>query len=159
MSLVFLILGGNRGNTEEIFSRVIDLVTNNIGPIVTKSSLYKSESWGFESDVFMNQVIIVRSDISPHEVLCQTQRIEDLLGRTRSSQDYEARTIDIDILYIDNLIVSSSDLTIPHPRIADRKFVLIPLVEVAKDLRDPRTGMTTQEMLLQCPDPSGVWLN
>ncbi|HEY5510229.1 MAG TPA: 2-amino-4-hydroxy-6-hydroxymethyldihydropteridine diphosphokinase [Prolixibacteraceae bacterium] len=158
MSLVFLILGGNRGNTEEIFLQAIDLVTSNIGPITVRSSLYKSDPWGFDSDVFMNQVITVRTDLSPQDLLAQIQHIENQLGRVRISQDYEARTIDIDLLYFDNLVFSSSDLTIPHPRIADRKFVLIPLAEVAPDLTDPDTGMTVQEMLLKCKDTSGVWL-
>jgi len=158
MSLVFLILGGNRGNTEEIFLQAIDLVTSNIGPITVRSSLYKSDPWGFDSDVFMNQVITVRTDLSPQDLLAQIQYIENQLGRVRISQDYEARTIDIDLLYFDNLVFSSSDLTIPHPRIADRKFVLIPLAEVAPDLTDPDTGMTVQEMLLKCKDTSGVWL-
>ena len=158
MSLVYLILGGNRGNTKEIFSQAIDLVTSNIGPITVRSSLYKSDPWGFDSDVFMNQVITVRTDLSPQDLLAQIQHIENQLGRVRISQDYEARTIDIDLLYFDNLVFSSSDLTIPHPRIADRKFVLIPLAEVAPDLTDPDTGMTVQEMLLKCKDTSGVWL-
>lgn len=158
MSLVYLILGGNRGNTEEIFLRAIDLVTSNIGPITGRSSLYKSEPWGFDSDVFMNQVITVRTDLSPQDVLAQIQHIENQLGRVRISKDYEARTIDIDLLYFDNLVFSSSDLTIPHPRTADRKFVLIPLAEIAPDLTDPGTGMTVREMLLKCEDPSGVWL-
>jgi 2-amino-4-hydroxy-6-hydroxymethyldihydropteridine diphosphokinase len=158
MSLVYLILGGNRGNTEEIFSQVIDLVTSNIGPITVRSSIFKSESWGFDSDVFMNQVITVRTDLSPFDVLYHIQHIENQLGRVRISKNYEARTIDIDILYFDNLVISSSDLIIPHPRIADRKFVLIPLDEVAPDLTDPSTGMTVREMLIKCKDPSEVWL-
>jgi 2-amino-4-hydroxy-6-hydroxymethyldihydropteridine diphosphokinase len=158
MSLVYLILGGNRGNTKEIFSQAIDLVTSNIGPIIVRSSLYKSDSWGFSSDVFMNQVITVRTNLSPQDLLAQIQHIENQLGRVRISKNYEARTIDIDLLYFDNLVLNSSDLTIPHPRIADRKFVLIPLAEVAPDLKDPGTGMTVQEMLLKCKDPSGVWL-
>lgn len=159
MSLVYLILGGNRGNTEQIFSRAIDLVTSNIGLIKVKSSRYKSESWGFESDLFMNQIIIVQTQLSPSEVLTQIQCIENQLGRTRTKKNYEARTIDIDILYFDDLVINSPDLIIPHPRIAIRKFVLIPLMEIAVDLIDPLSKLTIQEMLEKCPDKSSVWLD
>lgn len=158
MSLVYLILGGNRGNTEEIFSRAIDLVTSDIGVIKLKSSRYESESWGFESDIFMNQVIIIQTSLSPFEVLSNIQHIENQLGRTRTSTNYEARTIDIDLLYYEDLVFSSPELTIPHPRIAERKFVLLPLAEIAKDLKDPLTGFTMEEMLKECTDQSKVWL-
>ena len=158
MSLVYLILGGNRGNTEEIFSKAIELVTSNIGVIKLRSSRYESESWGFVSDIFMNQIIIVQTYLSPFEVLSITQHIEDQLGRTRTSNKYEARTIDIDLLYYDDLVISNPELTIPHPRIAERKFVLVPLEEIAKDLRDPLTGFTIQEMINNCTDQSKVWL-
>jgi len=159
MSLVYLILGGNRGNTEEIFSQAIDLVTSKIGLIKMHSSRYLSESWGFESDVFMNQVIIVQTNLLPFEVLSVIQYIENQLGRTRTSSIYEARTIDIDLLYYDDLVISSPELTIPHPRIADRKFVLVPLAEIAKDLMDPLTRLTVQDMLDNCTDQLKVWLD
>lgn len=159
MSLVYLILGGNRGNTVEIFSRAIDLVTSNIGVIKLESSRYESESWGFKSDVFMNQVIIVQTSLPPFEVLSNIQHIENQLGRTRTNLNYEARTIDIDLLYYDNLVFSSPELTIPHPRIADRKFVLVPLAEIAKDFKDPLSGFTIEEMQNNCKDPSKVWLH
>ncbi len=152
MSLVFLILGGNRGNTEELFSSAIDLVTRQIGPINAISALYESESWGFKSDVFLNQIITVKTQLIPIDVLKQIQNMETLLGRIRNSSGYEARTIDIDILYYDDLIIESADLTIPHPRISQRRFVLVPLVEIAPDLKDPLTGITMTEMLEKCED-------
>ncbi len=157
MSLVFLILGGNRGNRTELFSAAIELVTNRIGPIKAISSQYGSESWGFESEPFMNQVINVETVLSPMEVLTKLQQIEVLLGRVRNVPGYEPRTIDVDLLFFDNCIINSTDLTLPHPRIAERKFVLVPLAEIAPDLLHPVTGKSVCEMLASCPDPLKVW--
>ena len=152
MSLVFLILGGNRGNTIEIFSAAIDLVTRHIGQKKSTSSLYESESWGFKSDPFVNQVLIINTILPPTEVLSVIQDIEKQLGRIRLTDGYEARTIDIDILYYDSLIITSDTLTIPHPRISERRFVLVPLAEIAPDLKDPVKGLTISEMLENCND-------
>ena len=157
MSLVFLILGGNRGNRAEIFSKAIDLVTSQIGRKIAISALYESESWGFKSEPFMNQVIKIETELSPAKVLELSQQIETQLGRVRNTGGYEARTLDIDLLYYDSLVIDSADLTVPHPRIAARRFVLVPLEEIAPDLKDPVTGITVQEMLQKCIDVSAVW--
>ena len=158
MSLVYLILGGNRGNRPEIFSSAIKLLNSEIGPQKAISSLYESESWGFESELFLNQVIIIETPLSPFEVLVHTQQIESQLGRVRNREGYEPRTIDIDLLYYGSQVINSSGLTIPHPRIAKRKFVLVPLAEIAPNLKDPVTGMTVTGMLQKCNDTSKVWL-
>ncbi len=156
MSLVYLILGGNRGNRPEIFSSAIKLLNSEIGPQKAISSLYESESWGFESELFLNQVIIIETPLSPFEVLLHTQQIESQLGRVRNREGYEPRTIDIDLLYYGSQVINSSGLTIPHPRIAKRKFVLVPLAEIAPNLKDPVTGMTVTGMLQKCNDTSKV---
>lgn len=158
MSLAYLILGGNRGNRSEIFSGAINLLTSKIGRTIKISSLYESESWGFESELFLNQVIIIETQLSPVEVLSLSQQIEVHLGRIRKSKGYEPRTLDIDLLYYDSLVINSPGLTVPHPRIAERKFVLVPLAEIASTLKDPVIGMTIEEMLQKCTDTSKVWL-
>ena len=152
MSLVYLILGGNRGNRKEIFSLAIDLVTSLIGQKKALSAQYESESWGFTSEPFMNQVIIINTPYSPTEVLHISQQIEIQLGRVRNSGGYEARTIDIDILYYDSQVIHTKDLIVPHPRIAERRFVLVPLAEVAPDFTDPVSGLTIARMLKNCTD-------
>jgi 2-amino-4-hydroxy-6-hydroxymethyldihydropteridine diphosphokinase len=157
MSLAYLILGGNQGNRIEIISKAIDMLTNKIGPKISISALYESESWGFKSELFVNQIIIIETDLSPSEVLSGTQQIESQLGRIRNKAEFEARTIDIDLLYFDSLIISQENLYIPHPKISGRRFVLVPLAEIAPDFKDPATGISVFEMLDQCPDTSKVW--
>ena len=157
MSLVYLILGGNRGNRREIISSAIDLVTSKIGPKISVSALFESEPWGFSSELFVNQVIAIETDMSPNEILIASQQIEVQLGRVRNSGGYEPRTIDIDLLYYDSVVLDSPDLTIPHPHIADRRFVLVPLAEIAADYSDPLSGKKVIEMLQECTDPSKVW--
>ena len=157
MSLVYLILGGNRGNRREIISSAIDLVTSKIGLKISASTLYESEPWGFTSELFVNQVIAIKTNMSPEEILSASQQIEVQLGRIRNRAGYEARTIDIDLLYYDSVVLDSPDLTIPHPHIADRRFVLVPLAEIAPDYIDPLSGKKVIEMLQECTDPSKVW--
>ena len=156
MPLVYLLFGGNQGDRDEIISEAIDLVTSNIGTKMSCSSRYESESWGFNSEPFMNQVIALETTLSPDEILERVHRIETQLGRTRKTNQYEARTIDIDLLYIDSLIVRSPHLTIPHPKISLRRFVLVPLAEIAPDLLDPATGSTVIDMLANCSDTGYV---
>jgi 2-amino-4-hydroxy-6-hydroxymethyldihydropteridine diphosphokinase len=157
MSLVYLILGGNRGNRREIIASAIDSVTSKIGPKISASALYESESWGFTSELFINQVIAIETNLSPEEILITCQQIEVQLGRIRNGVGYEARTIDIDLLYYDSAVLESPNLTIPHPRIADRRFVLMPMAEIAPDFIDPLSGKTVIEMLHDCTDISKVW--
>jgi 2-amino-4-hydroxy-6-hydroxymethyldihydropteridine diphosphokinase len=157
MSLVYLILGGNQGNRVEIISKAIDMLTDKIGPKILISALYESESWGFKSELFVNQVVIIKTILTPSKVLSATQQIEAQLGRIRKTGDFEPRSIDIDLLYFDSLTISLSDLLIPHPRIAERRFVLEPLAEIAPNFKDPATGKSVQEMLNQCADTSKVW--
>ena len=95
--------------------------------------------------------------MSPNEILITSKQIEVQLGRVRNSGGYEARTMDIDLLYYDSVVLDSPGLTIPHPRIADRRFVLVPLAEIAPDFIDPLSGKKVIEMLQECTDPSKVW--
>lgn len=140
------------GDREIIFQNTKRLIVSEIGYVIQSSSLYETESWGFESELFSNQVLIVETELLPNELLSAAKGIEKLMGRTRNSENYEARPMDIDVLFYDDMILHTNDLTIPHPRIAERRFVLEPLSEIAPQKKHPVTGLTVYEMLKSCTD-------
>ena len=118
-----------------------------------KSRLYATEPWGFEAEqLFLNQVVAVATELEPHAVLEQCLLIEAELGRTRSGNGYQPRTIDIDILFIDNLITDLPDLKIPHPLMHLRNFVLQPMCDVAPQLVHPVLKKTMTQLYAECGD-------
>jgi len=158
MAEVYILLGGNLGDKSKIFEETRKQIGERIGPVTRLSSVYVTEPWGFKSDLFWNQALITETVLTPHEVLKQTQEIEINMGRTTKSTHYIARVIDIDLLFYEDLQLNSLDLTLPHPRIGVRKFVLIPLNEIAPGKRHPYSGLTIKEMLQICPDELNVEL-
>jgi len=158
MAEVFILLGGNVGDKAKIFEGTRKLIEERIGLIAKMSSIYATESWGFESDLFWNQVLIVNSSLNPFGILNLTQSIETVMGRSKKtlsnygSFNYEDRIIDIDLLFYDNLQLDTPELTIPHPKIAERRFVLIPLNELEPDKYHPVLKMNMKELLQICPD-------
>lgn len=149
MALVYLGLGTNLGNKERNLNEAIVALSGEVGEVLCQSAFYASEPWGFTSDNnFLNAVVLVRTSLSPFDVLSKTQQIERSLGReTKSMDEYLDRLMDIDILFYDNLIIDSPALKIPHPLIADRDFVLIPLSEIAPDLVHPVLNRKITELL------------
>lgn len=156
MAEVYILLGGNVGDKSKIFEETKKLICERIGLITKQSSVYATEPWGFESDLFWNQAIIAVTALDPIEILEQSQAIEKSMGRTLKSDHYEARTMDIDLLFYDDLQLFTNNLTLPHPKMEERKFVLIPLSEIAPDKRHPGSGLTVSEMLQNCTDPLSV---
>ena len=153
MIKLYLLLGGNLGDKSQVFKETTKLINEKVGKITRQSHIYETEPWGFESsDLFWNQVLELAVLISPQEVLNCTQQIEHQLGRTRAAQHYDSRIIDIDILFYGDQIISLENLTIPHPRIQDRKFALVPLNEIAPDLIHPVFQKSMGQLLLECPD-------
>lgn len=153
MTKVYLLLGGNLGDKEKIFSEARINLHNLIGEITAQSAVYETEPWGFEStDLFWNQVLEIVTSLSPEEVLRKTQQTELELGRIRKSNQYDSRIVDIDILFYGEEIVELPTLIIPHPRIQERKFVLIPLNEIAPDLKHPVFQKTISQLLSECAD-------
>ena len=130
---VFLGLGTNLGDKETNMLNALEEIKRRIGEITSLSSFYASEPVGFESEnTFLNAVCCVQTQLSPSEVLSVTQEIERYLGRTQKSinREYHDRTMDIDILLYDNLCINTPELTIPHPLMKDRDFVMTPLKEI-----------------------------
>ena len=130
---VYLSLGTNLGDKEQNLVSAITEIERRIGPIRTQSAFLATEPWGFESEnSFLNAAVRVETDLAPLALLDETQQIERDMGRTQKSVEgkYHDRIIDIDILLYDDLYIQTKRLTIPHPLMYERDFVLIPLREV-----------------------------
>ncbi|MDR2908219.1 MAG: 2-amino-4-hydroxy-6-hydroxymethyldihydropteridine diphosphokinase [Bacteroidales bacterium] len=162
MPSVFLILGANVGKCCETLEKSKDFIQKRIGPIVDQSPIYRSEPWGFDcADWFYNQAVRCKTVFSPETVLTEILDIEKDLGRIRESDTstattYMSRTIDIDILYYDHQIIQTENLQIPHKHLHSRRFVLLPLNDIAPDFSHPVLNKTTAELLRDCADNSRV---
>lgn len=137
MATLYLSLGTNLGDRQKNLSSALDYIGREVGTIESESDVMETEPWGFESsNRFLNMVVKVETGLPPLEVLHATQEIERKLGRTQKSVDreYHDRLIDIDILLYDNLVVNTPELTIPHPLMYQREFVMKPLAQIAPEL-------------------------
>ena len=143
MPFVHLGLGTNLGNKEANLNAAIANLSN-LGAVIKQSSFHNSIPWGFESENhFLNAVVLLETKLSPLDLLTQTQQIESELGRTtKSVGTYSDRIIDIDIMLYEELVMNTPELKIPHPLIAERDFVLIPMLEISPDIINPITGET-----------------
>ncbi|MBR3940234.1 MAG: leucyl/phenylalanyl-tRNA--protein transferase [Bacteroidales bacterium] len=145
---VTLLIGGNQGERVGLLKQACDMIGQQIGDIVQLSSIYESEAWGFEAEQsFLNQAVVVETRLEPHEVLGKALFIETQLGRVRSGNGYSSRTMDIDILFVDNKCIDTPDLIVPHPRIHQRNFVLVPLCEIMPDYVHPILQKTMSNLL------------
>ena len=149
MSLAYIGLGSNLGDKEFNLRNSIEQLNLHAGKVLQSSSFYVSAPLGFKSEnMFLNAVVLLETSFTPLKLLRTTQNIEKLLGRkTKKTRSYEDRIIDIDILLYDQLILNHPKLTIPHPHIAERDFVIRPLTEIATGLIHPATGKLIIESL------------
>ena len=137
MNNVFLLLGSNLGNRQHFLQEAIKLIELHIAPVIKISSIYETQSWGkTDAPDYLNQVIVIETDISAREVLREILAIELMLGRRREEK-WGSRTIDIDILFYGTEIVNEEGLHVPHPELHKRRFTLEPLAEIAPDLVHP----------------------
>ena len=154
---VFLGLGTNLGDREALLNKALELITESVGPVSARSGIYETEPWGFESgNNFLNMVAQVHTDLNPVYLLKKLAQIENQLGRKRGSRKYVSRTIDIDILLYGDRVIDRSDLKIPHPLIHERRFVLVPLCDLAPELVHPVLNKTFAVLLKECRDESNV---
>ena len=153
--LTYLSLGSNQGDKLKTLQNAIHDIAENIGAIQKISSVYKTSSWGYEGEDFYNICIGVSTYLQPENLLKKLLGIENKYGRQRKKTNgYSDRKIDIDILLFDNEIIFSKEVTIPHPRMLERKFVLVPLVEIAKNTLHPIEKKQLGSCLNNCSDAS-----
>ncbi|MDR0660313.1 MAG: 2-amino-4-hydroxy-6-hydroxymethyldihydropteridine diphosphokinase [Prevotellaceae bacterium] len=153
MSKTYLLLGADIGDKRTTFAKAKQLIGESVGRIIRESSLYESAAWGFKNDTtFLNQVLEVETSLSPLDLLDGLQKIENELGRTRSGNGYESRLIDIDILFYDDLVTNTSELTVPHPHLHKRMFTLAPLSELALNYIHPVLHKSVSRLKAECTD-------
>ncbi|MFO7851256.1 MAG: 2-amino-4-hydroxy-6-hydroxymethyldihydropteridine diphosphokinase [Bacteroidota bacterium] len=154
MAKVYLGLGSNIGERYENLAEARKRLTGLSFEILSVSPVYISEPWGFKSNNdFYNQVIEVKTDVDPYDLLDIIQETENKMGRERRIKGYSDRIIDIDILFYDNKIISSKPLIIPHPLLHKRMFVLQPMADIAPEFIHPVFNKTIEELMQECEDP------
>jgi 2-amino-4-hydroxy-6-hydroxymethyldihydropteridine diphosphokinase len=156
MHTAFLLIGGNLGDRSKNLQQASQLIEEHCGDIISISAIYETEAWGLtDQPAFLNQVLVLNTELEPEELMQSLLNIEKELGRIRT-QKLGPRLIDIDILLFDDLIHHSEKLTLPHPSLHLRKFALVPLAEVAATKKHPSSGKTITELLTDCPDSLAV---
>jgi len=161
---IYIALGSNKGNKLQYLQSAIDSIYENIGAVIKISKVYKTPALGFDGDDFFNVCIKVETELKPKKVLKALQSVEAKLGRTKKTKKgYESREIDLDILLYEDEIINQKTLVIPHPEMQNRKFVLQPLQDIAKDVVHPKLDKTIVDIFVACEDkskiePINIWL-
>ena len=154
---VYLLLGSNLGDRKGNLLQARNLFLN-FGTVLSASSLYQTQAWGnIQQPDFLNQIIQISYERSPQQLLMEVLGIENEMGRLRTAK-WGPRIIDIDILFFGSTILKETNLAIPHPEIAKRRFTLLPLVEIAPDFIHPLLRKSSKQLLEECSDQSVVEL-
>jgi len=156
----YLLLGSNLGNREQNLLLAKNFIINNIGEIMAESDIYETEPWKMhnENKWFLNQVVLVETQFLPNDILEKIKKYEKLSGRKSlpDKKSYDNRVIDIDILFYENQIINTKQLIIPHPLLHTRRFVLVPLNDIAPEFIHPVMDKSIQELLKDCKDKSKI---
>ncbi len=159
MNNLFLLTGGNMGNRVQYLQVAVEMIANSVGAIVQQSKIYETSAWGFtDQQSFLNQVLQVSTQLTPGEVLQTILAIEKQLGRERLFK-LGPRVIDIDILLYNQVILTTTDLQVPHKELHNRRFVLVPLNEIASNFIHPVFKKSIQELLVDCTDDLEVMIH
>ena len=157
--ITYLSLGSNQGNKLKNLQKAVDLIADKIGAVQRVASIYKTASWGYEGQDFYNTCIRVSTYLQPDKLMKGLLSIEEEIGRVRKdSNQYTDRKIDIDILLFDDEIIFSKELKIPHPKMLERKFVMIPLAEIGKNVIHPVNKKQLHVCLENCVDDTAIEL-
>ncbi len=153
---VILSLGSNIGDRTNYLQRARKLIDLKCGIIENESAIYETASWGSKKQPsFLNQIIVIRCELGPFSLFNRLCKIERMLGRKQKG-NLKPRTIDIDILYYDQLVIETRNLILPHPRLHLRKFNLLPLADIEPDFHHPILNKTSKKLLQDCADDLAV---
>ena len=159
-NFVYILLGANQGDTRQTFAKARDMIEKKAGEILSLSSLYQTQPWGFNSDdTFLNQAMMINTRLDPETLLKILLQIEKGLGRIRHGTHYTSRIMDIDILFYNNEMIDKETLTVPHPRMHLRNFALVPMTELAPEFVHPQLKKTMKELKRSCSDKHEVVLD
>jgi len=148
MARVFLSLGSNLGDRRKSLEKAISLIEADIGNILITSAIYETDAWGYKSqNKFLNMALCINTSFLPEDLLKAINKIEQTMGRRKPEAGYSDRPIDVDIIFYDDLVVASEQLSIPHPLMEKRRFVLEPINEIAPDFIHPVLKTTVQSLL------------
>jgi 2-amino-4-hydroxy-6-hydroxymethyldihydropteridine diphosphokinase len=156
MNTAYLLIGGNMGNRLDVLRAAKASIEKTCGPVVQASSIYQTAAWGLEEQAdFLNQVLRIETAMDAETLLKTVLQVEEALGRKREVR-YGPRIIDIDILFFNQDIIQKQNLVVPHPQLQNRRFVLVPLAEIAPELPHPIFKKNILQLLAECPDTLAV---
>ncbi len=154
--IAFLSTGTNLGDGFINLTLANQLIDRHVGEILAASPVYRTAPWGLENQAdFLNQVLKIETGFSPRELLHALQGIEQYMGRIRETR-WGSRLIDLDLIFFDDLVIDDADLIVPHPRMHLRRFVLVPLADIAPDWIHPLLKQSVQTLLQNTPDTLAV---
>jgi len=161
---IYISIGSNKGDKFKNLQNAVDLIHQKLGYVLSISRVYKTEALGFDGDAFFNACLIVETHLKPKTAMQVLLKIEKELGRTRDkSKGYESRIIDLDIIFFEDEVINTKSLTVPHPEMHKRRFVLKPLSDIAPQVEHSKKKKLVSELLENCKDksevePINIWL-